>query len=40
MRILGGVVAVVIGCAFLGAALVVFWLIGSVLSLGLWGSLR
>lgn len=34
------VVAVVAGCAILGAVLVFVWLIGAVLSLGLWGSLR
>ena len=34
------VLAVVAACALLGAVLVFVWLIGAMLSLGLWGSLR
>ena len=40
MRGLSTVLAVVLGCAFLGAGMIILWLIGSMLSLGLWGSLR
>jgi hypothetical protein len=40
MKALSAVVVMVAGCAILGAAMVFLWLIGSMLSLGLWGSLR
>lgn len=40
IKALSPILAVVVGCAILGAAMIFLWLIGSMLSLGLWGSLR